>query len=251
MKLRASFAALIRPFLAIACVAAVGCSDPVVPSGGSETKEEGSPAPSGLPGCPEGMVAVPGGTYPVGDPDPPAEAWYRLKASRVKLPSFCIDQYEYPGRAGELPRAGITWHEADALCRAGSKRLCSEHEWVAACRGPEGRLHSYGDSFEAGRCQTDGPGSKVEPIGSRPDCKSPLGVHDLNGSLSEWVADPWDRKPLPPLETGEVAAPDSSPRVLRGGTMWFAIYGQDCRSRHSHNSRLGHLDDGFRCCGDL
>jgi len=197
------------------------------------------------------MVAVPPGFYPVGDPDPSTQGRYRLEVGQVELPGFCIDRHEYPGRAGELPLGSVSWDEATALCEKDAKRLCSEHEWVAACRGPDGWPYAYGSAFEAGRCQTDGHQATVKPIGNRPRCSSPLGVHGLNGSLSEWVADKWDRVPLPPLDEGEVADPASPHRVLRGGTMWFAIYGQDCLSRHSHNPLLRHTDDGFRCCRDL
>ena len=214
--------------------------------------EESPPATTPvLSSCPDEMVAIPAGTYPFGDPDPTTAAWYRLKAGEVTLGGFCIDRYEYPGRRGEMPRAKVTWNEADALCKRASKRLCSEHEWVAACRGSSGWSFAYGETFEPKRCHTDGHDSVLRPIGERSKCRSPLGVHDLNGSLSEWVADPWDREPLPPLDKGVLPDPASPQRVLRGGALWFSIYGQDCLSRHSHGATEAHTDDGFRCCRDL
>jgi formylglycine-generating enzyme required for sulfatase activity len=248
------------------CVALAGCSEagqqapdpsPAIPETSATPTDPAAAVPASSKaittpsGCPDGMVSVPSGVYLVGDPDPPLESWYRLKEAKVTLPGFCIDQYEYPGRIGEFPTGAASWHEAAALCKKADKRLCSEHEWVAACRGPEGWSYAYGAEFEAARCQTDGHKSKVEPIGSRTGCTSPLGVHDLNGSLSEWVADTWDRAPLPPLDGDETLDPASPHHVLRGGTMWFSIYGQDCRSRHSHHPGQGHTDDGFRCCADL
>ena len=219
---------------------------PSTPTPGKEPPPATTPPPTS---CPEGMVRIPAGTYPFGDPDPTTEGWYRLKAGEVVLASFCIDRYEYPG-LGELPRANVTWNEAAALCKKDSKRLCSEHEWVAACRGASGWPFAYGEAFEPNRCHTDGHDSIPQPIGGRSACSNPLGVHDLNGSLSEWVADAWDRAPLPPLDEGVLPDPTSPQRVLRGGTMWFAIYGQDCLSRHSHGTEEAHRDDGFRCCAD-
>ena len=38
----------------------------------------------------------------------------------------------------------ITFHEAEALCKKDSKRLCTENEWTFACEGEEVRPYPYG-----------------------------------------------------------------------------------------------------------
>jgi len=181
------------------------------------------------------------------------KAWHR-PAHTVTLTAYCIDRYEYPNQAGQRPKNHVTFDEASALCAASGKRLCSSDEWERACRGTAGTTYVYGNDYDAARCNTPlahaGAHRSQDPLvsaGSYPDCVSPEGVYDLNGSLSEWVDTPWS-EPGPPGVTVDPALW----RVLRGGTMWAkTAYGQDCLSRHAHDrSTYRNDDDGFRCCRD-
>ena len=80
-------------------------------------------------------------------------------------------------------------------------------------------------------------------------CRTPEGVYDLNGSVSEWVADPWTGGPEP--FNPEARVDPETWGTLRGGTMWSGtFYGQDCTSRHGHAGHFRNIDDGFRCCRD-
>jgi formylglycine-generating enzyme required for sulfatase activity len=221
------------------------------------------------PACPEDMVLIPAGSAVLGHPAP-NRRWQEPQQSRV-LNAYCIDRYEYPNQAGKKPRTEVSWEEAQALCAAQSKRLCSSDEWERACRGAEGWSWSYGDRFDPKRCNTplqgrDGPGEEALPIapaGSFEQCRSPEGVHDLNGNVSEWVADPWNFEAFGTPDTlTQAAALDEHPppgagveeepssfRTLRGGTMWSeTFYGQSCHSRHGHPRTSPSDDDGFRCC---
>lgn len=198
------------------------------------------------------MVPISGGTVLVGEAVS-AQAWHAPR-SEVRLGDYCIDRFEYPNRAGARPEGNHTWSEAAALCADLGKRLCAAAEWEHACRGPEGRDFVYGWVFEPKTCFTpagDGPvvvnwaGSARS--GSHPGCVSPEGVYDLNGSLSEWVSDPWQGRS--DHTRGEVDP--LSWRTVRGGTMWWAAYGQDCTSRHGHHmDGRRYEDDGFRCCAE-
>jgi len=166
-----------------------------------------------------------------------------------------MDVYEYPNKEGEFPQGAVTWEDAKTLCEQQGKRLCSSAEWELACRGTEGRLYSYGNQYNMSTCNTpidgSGPQGNQPPFaksGSYKDCHSPEGVYDLNGSLSEWVSDPWADFPEPFARNAKVN-PETW-RALRGGTMWsHTFYGQDCTSRHGHKkSGWKNMDDGFRCC---
>ena len=206
-----------------------------------------------VPPCPADMALIPAGDTTIGV-SPRQKAWHQ-DAHTVTLPAYCIDRYEYPNTAGETPKSKVTWDEAEALCVAAGKRLCTSDEWERACRGTEGGWYVYGQTYDRERCNTplESPGPLTNnkhplvPSGSFPDCVSAEGVYDLNGSLSEWVSDSWT-EPGPP---GAVVDPETW-RVLRGGTMWSKTsYGQDCLSRHGHHrSTYRNDDDGFRCCGD-
>ena len=207
------------------------------------------------PSCPADMVLIPAGPAVLGT-KAPAKAWQRRQTT-PSMGAYCIDPFEYPNRRGELPRSGVTWTEADALCQAAGKRLCTEDEWERACRGPEGRTYAYGNERDPDRCNTPitggGPGpGKPPPLaasGSHEGCRTSEGVYDLNGNLSEWVSDGYQGAPEP---FNRSATPDPATwRVLRGGTMWnLTFYGQECLSRHGHEVTFLNMDDGFRCCAD-
>jgi hypothetical protein len=211
---------------------------------------EVDPIPEGAR-CPEGMVLVPGGRYALG-PGPetdPVAPWHTPDRVAALQP-YCMDVFEYPNQQGAPPRSNVTWEEARLLCGAQAKRLCSVDEWEVACRGPERWRYSYGPDYEPTRCYTEGAPTfdvkAVKPSGSFPDCVSPAGIHDLNGSLSEWVDASRPGPPFPPDPT----AGDKVNHEIMGGTMWGASYGQDCMSRHWHAEGHRQDDDGFRCCAD-
>ena len=203
--------------------------------------------------CPEGMVSFSSTKTEIGSKRV-SRSWHTL-AKEVDVDAFCIDKYEYPNKEGEYPKSGVTWTEAKSLCEAEGKRLCASAEWGLACRGTERRAYSYGNVFRRAKCNTPingaGPGNKMPPYsraGEYEDCHSPEGVYDLNGSLSEWVADPWSDFPEPFAKN--VTVDPETWRELRGGTMWsHTFYGQDCTSRHGHKkTKWKNMDDGFRCC---
>ena len=167
----------------------------------------------------------------------------QIDAGMIRISDFLIDKYEYPNLQGELPRVDVTWSEAQSLCQATGKRLCSEYEWELACRGPEGQLYGYGSEFESGRCHTPNKvddewkrGPDKVPSGFFPDCQSSLGVNDMIGNVWEWT-------------DGLYSAAENW-HVVRGGS-WF----------HSVNlaradTRYGRFLDpdfkldliGLRCC---
>ena len=68
---------------------------------------------------------------------------------------FCIDEYEYPNKKGERPRVMFKFHEAQQLCAAEGKRVCTETEWTTACEGPEHKPYPYGYERDPWACNGD------------------------------------------------------------------------------------------------
>ncbi len=127
----------------------------------------------------------------------------------------CIDVFEYPNEACELPFVWGTPSAADRLCRAEGKRLCTQDEWTLACAGdPEGgpeRVYAYGDTLDLTVCNTNKPhrfgrdgetwvcspqnaettwatcATETEPSGAFPLCRSRFGVYDLHGNVAEMM----------------------------------------------------------------
>jgi formylglycine-generating enzyme len=175
---------------------------------------------------------------------------------------FCVDRYEWPNRAGEVPRVLVDWGEAKASCESAGKRLCDADEWLFACEGEEMLPYVYGYERDSSACVIDRPwvsrprtpferwdacmGSpecrkafekldQREPSGAFARCASPFGAYDMNGNVNEWVNLP-----------GE-----SFPRrsALKGG--WWGPVRNRCRPTvRFHDEADWGYEIGFRCCSD-
>ncbi len=127
-----------------------------------------------------------------------------------KAPWFCIDVFEFPNRACELPMVWVPPTYAKKICELQGKRLCSQIEWQTACRGDPAdgpdRRYAYGDTLDLSICHTNrrhrqvGPrpctslsaqttwatcATDSEPSGSFPGCRSRFGVYDQHGNVAE------------------------------------------------------------------
>lgn len=99
---------------------------------------------------------------------------------------------------GVRPWHSVRWAEASAACEqvGDGWRLCTKAELARTCQGPEGNGYTFGDRYEAGKCNfnnhyiADGATFASEaPTGAYDDCHSSEGVYDANGNLWEWVND--------------------------------------------------------------
>ncbi len=126
----------------------------------------------------------------------------------VVADSFCVDRYEASrpdadadhrgtgedratSRPGVLPWLVPDNATAEAACEAAGKRLCTAAEWETACRGPDGTVYAYGDTYDPEICngiETFGPGKfHLTPTGAFPDCTNEWGLYDINGNVWEHV----------------------------------------------------------------
>jgi len=129
---------------------------------------------------------------------------------------------------------------------------------------------SYGPEYQRGVCaaaSSKSPGcqgggwnqcgSNTYPAGSFPDCRSPLGVYDLNGNAAEHM-----NLPLSPSQMSSTGSTTLGYTEMKGSWFIFDTYRAHedwCRWRapywhgsrvmapHSHSNY--HL--GFRCCKTL
>jgi hypothetical protein len=216
------------------------------------------PAP-GTGGCPDGMTRV---------------------------DTFCIDRYEAslevvapdggraswspfvnPGNnvvsalsiAGATPQAYIDQVQASEACATAGKRLCTNAEWLRACRGSTGLTYPYGDVRMPGVCNDaravhpaieyaatidatfaevlrnaciDQLPNTLEPAGSRSGCVTEDGAYDMMGNLHEWTADPAG--------------------TFRGGYFVDTVLnGDGCLyTTTAHDTLYWDYSTGFRCCAD-
>jgi formylglycine-generating enzyme required for sulfatase activity len=140
--------------------------------------------------------------------------------------AYCIEPYEYPGK-GQKPKTNVDWFGASKSCEARGRRLCSSSEWKRACGGK----YPYGKEYDPNACNTmgvNGEENDVRAAGSMKKCRSPYGLYDMSGNVSEWTADKT-------VNGGNSVDDDESATCSRSPK----------RFESSKSSQIG-----FRCCAD-
>ncbi|MFP2958213.1 formylglycine-generating enzyme family protein, partial [Myxococcus sp. 1LA] len=187
-------------------------------------------------GCPAGMRLVSGGAFKMGrgEDDTLGAADERPVAS-IQVPSFCVDEYEYPNRAGAVPKVAVAWEEARGTCEREGKRLCTEEEWEKACKGPGNSRFPFGEALDAGACNTAATPGGLAASGRFARCKSGYAVMDLAGNAAEWTA----------TRVGGQAY------ALKGGAFDQPEPASRCSARSNGVATERSSAVGFRCCAGV
>jgi hypothetical protein len=204
-------------------------------------------------------------------------------AGMLRVGTFCIDKYEAslvrgddgtswspyfnPGDtpmiavsvANAVPQAYIDGVQAGEACMNAGKRLCTDTEWLRACRGPSDYTYPYGNTKQLGVCNDhrdvhpaieyfgtsdswiwshidnaciDQLPESLALTGAYAGCVTYEGAHDMMGNLHEWTADPAG--------------------TFRGGYYVDTVQnGPGCLYvTTAHNTLHWDYSTGFRCCAD-
>jgi len=129
---------------------------------------------------------------------------------------------------------------------------------------------SYGPAYRSGVCATGSQktpgcqgggwnacGSNTYPTGAFPDCRSPLGVYDLNGNAAEHMNLPLDPSQMTSLGSVELGVTEmkgswfvfDAYRAHEDWCRWRAPFWHGSRVMDTHSHANYHL--GFRCCKTL
>lgn len=193
---------------------------------------------------PPGMVFVPAGTLRAGTPRDavPRVAAEEMPGVDVKLGGFYIDVLPYPNETGSIPTVGVSRDEAEQMCEANGKRLCTELEWERACKGSANLTYGYGDEYDPAKCGTGVAAEEAarRPTGDHIACTSDFGVREMHGGAWEWTESQWGRGRKEDLG------------VLRGGNALAGELVARCANAIGRPPGTKSPTMGFRCCkGDV
>ena len=188
-----------------------------------------------------GMAWIPAGTFIAGTPldRTPRIADEEVPGVSIAMRGYYIDLLPYPNEPGAIATTNVPRAEAERLCVARGKRLCSELEWERACKGAQNTTYEYGDDYRAATCGTGVPASvsAKEPTGDHIGCMSSFGVRDMHGGAWEWTSSTWARGTTDP-ELG----------VLRGGNAGAGELVGRCANAIGRAATKKDPTMGLRCC---
>ncbi len=117
-----------------------------------------------------------------------AGGWSWKNNNGITAPGYWNDGEHYIGDDWpDHPVGGVSWYEAMAYCNYIGGRLPHEPEWEKSGRTTDGRIYTYGNTYNPFICALGDP----EPVGSYPASDSLYGVADLCGNIFEWTLDAW------------------------------------------------------------
>ena len=152
------------------------------------------------------------------------------------------------------PVAGVTWIGAKRFCNSRGKSLPTETQWEAAARGADDRSFPWGNkAIVCGQVSVPRDGMigmdpacpkdvGIANVGEAAQDRTPEGVHDLAGNVSEWTSSSY----VEGIRSSDESAEASLPKVIRGGS-----FGDSFMARTSGRFRrpqdAAGLNVGFRC----
>ncbi|MFQ5514845.1 MAG: formylglycine-generating enzyme family protein [Myxococcota bacterium] len=135
-----------------------------------------------------------------------------------------------PADARSHPVVLVSRTDARAYCHWRGRRLPTEDEWEAACRGLEHRRFPWGPEWGSNR-RAQVQASGTAPVDAHPAGATPSGILDLAGNVFEWTASKFDAQ----RATLRGCAWDDAPGTCR------------CAFRHGRPAEARHILIGFRC----
>jgi formylglycine-generating enzyme required for sulfatase activity len=225
------------------------------------------------------MALIPAGPFPrgspvLGGPDERPVRQITLNAYYMDLYEVTTEEYtrfvKATGRKppdimvffGDLslitgprqPVVGVAWEDAAAYCRWAGKRLPTEAEWEKAAHGPVGMDWPWGPEFTKWYANVSGDEDGYRytaPVGSFENGRSPYGLYDMAGNVSEWVADWYGPTYYDEGLWTDPTGPDSGDlRVHRGGSWNEGVSDSRSMKRYAVFPYRRDATVGIRCAMD-
>ena len=225
------------------------------------------------------MVGLPGGGFVMGSntDDPSERPAHRVSIARP----FAIGKYEVTneqwdacvaasacpqlareeGAAKNAPVRDLHWDDARTYAKwlsgatGKTYRLPTEAEWEYAIRGGTTTRYWWGNQMVGGNSNCKGcgePWREGGPANAGSFRANPYGLHDMNGSVWEWVSDCWHNSYKgAPADGRSWDEPDCRVRVIRGGSWREGADYMLSSTRFKYGASVRHSQNGFRVARDV
>lgn len=228
------------------------------------------------PTCPV-LVSLPAGGFIMGSNtgDPTEKPAHRVSirsAFAIGKYEVTVDQWKVCVEAGGCPKLSdnnpgntpvrdVSWDDAQQYVKWLSSttgkpyRLPTEAEWEYAARGGTSTRFWWGEQMRTGNanCKDCGnPWSEDGPAAVGSFAANPYGLHDVNGSVWEWVSDCWHTSYRgAPSDERSRDAPSCRERVIRGGSWRDGASYMPSSTRFKYGASVRHSQNGFRVARDV
>jgi formylglycine-generating enzyme required for sulfatase activity len=229
------------------------------------------------PTCPV-LIGIQAGSFTMGsnssDPsEKPAHPVALRKPFAIGKYEVTVDQWNACAASGACPRTGennrpgntpvrdVSWDEAQVYLKwlgaAGGQvyRLPTEAEWEFAARGGSTTRYWWGDQMQKGKanckdCGEPWQDSGPAPVGSF--APNQFGLHDMNGSVWEWVQDCWHNSYKgAPTDGHAWEESNCRVRVIRGASWRDGASYMPTTTRFKYDAAVRQSQNGFRIARDV
>jgi formylglycine-generating enzyme required for sulfatase activity len=230
------------------------------------------------PACPA-LISLPPGGFVMGSnsSDPSERPAHRVTIAApfaIGKHEVTVEQWNACVAAGACPRVSsdgdrpdntpvrdVSWDDAEQYAKWLSKvsgksyRLPTEAEWEYAARGGTSTQYWWGDQMRAGNANCKGcgqPWNQNGPASVGSFGANPFGLHDVNGSVWEWVSDCWHNSYKgAPSDGRSWDQQNCRDRVIRGGSWRDGESYMLSSTRFKYSASVRHSQNGFRVARDL